>query len=348
MDKERLDSLNHRKAILFMKITCPNCSFTREVADEKVPSGSVFATCPKCKHRFRFKDLEFTIEAPPEPAAQAPAEEPVGSSQEKPVGSSQEGSAGPIDAEAFFGEAQGDGPEVPPPGPGPAQDKERPHGDYGFKAEDRFGPGPDVEPPPWEQLNEYGFFSGLTQTVKRAMLHPVRFFSSMPVGMGLGKPLIFYLLLGEFQAACQMLWQLLGLSAMMTITGRQDAAGFGMTGVGPVAILILYPVLMAVGLFLSTAVSHVLLLLFRAAPAGFEGTFRAMAYSAAPMVLAVVPILGPLTGALWSMIIMVIALKYIHQTTYTRIGLAFLVPVIVLVVVLAVMAWSGFQSPQMY
>ncbi|MDY7001996.1 MAG: zinc-ribbon domain-containing protein [Thermodesulfobacteriota bacterium] len=329
-----------------MEITCPNCSFTRQVADEKIPSGSVFATCPKCKHRFRFKELEFTIEEPPEPTESAPAEEPVGSAPQESVGSSSEGPAGPMDAEAFLGEAEPQGPTDSPFEDGPAQDEEQAQGAYGFQAEHRFGPGPDVEQPPWEKLDEYGFFSGLTQTVKRAMLHPIRFFDSMPVGVGLGKPLIFYLLLGEFHVACQMLWQLLGLSAMMTMTGRHEAMEMGMTGLGPIALLILYPILLALGLFLSTAVSHVLLLLLRAASAGFEGTFRAMAYSAAPMVLAVVPILGPFTGAVWSMVIMIIALKYIHQTTYTRIGLAFLVPVMVLILAAMVVSFLGFQAPR--
>ena len=338
MDAERLRLKNHREAILLMEIICPNCSFTREVADEKIPSSSVFATCPKCKHRFRFKDLEFTIEEPPEPTDSAP-QEPVGSSQEKP--------AGPMDAELIFTEAQTDGPMGPPLEDGPGPDGERTEGAYGFQAEDRFGPGPDVEPPPWEKLDEYGFFSGLTQTIKRAMLHPIRFFSSMAVGLGLAKPLIFYLLVGEFQAACQMLWQMLGVSAMMTMTGGREAVDMGgMMSVGPITILILYPVLLAVGLFFSTAVSHVLLMLFRAASAGFEGTFRAMAYSAAPMVLAVVPILGPFTGAVWSMVIMVIALKYIHQTTYTRIGLAFLVPVVVFALALATISFMGFLPPR--
>ena len=41
-----------------MKIICPQCGFGREVPDDKVPAKSVFATCPKCRFKFRFRALD--------------------------------------------------------------------------------------------------------------------------------------------------------------------------------------------------------------------------------------------------------------------------------------------------
>lgn len=40
-----------------MRITCPECGFERQVPDDKVPATSVVATCPKCKNRFKFREL---------------------------------------------------------------------------------------------------------------------------------------------------------------------------------------------------------------------------------------------------------------------------------------------------
>ena len=37
-----------------MKIQCPNCAYTREMADERIPSGVVTARCPQCGQTFRF------------------------------------------------------------------------------------------------------------------------------------------------------------------------------------------------------------------------------------------------------------------------------------------------------
>lgn len=36
-----------------MKITCPECGFSRDVPRERLPGSHVIATCPKCKAKFR-------------------------------------------------------------------------------------------------------------------------------------------------------------------------------------------------------------------------------------------------------------------------------------------------------
>ncbi|MHC1791465.1 YIP1 family protein [Solidesulfovibrio sp.] len=45
-----------------MRITCPQCGFFRDLPDTKAPVTPTMATCPKCRHRFRFR---------PEPVAAA-------------------------------------------------------------------------------------------------------------------------------------------------------------------------------------------------------------------------------------------------------------------------------------
>ena len=46
-----------------MRITCPQCGFFRELPDTKAPVTPTMATCPKCRHRFRFR---------PDPVTAAP------------------------------------------------------------------------------------------------------------------------------------------------------------------------------------------------------------------------------------------------------------------------------------
>ncbi len=41
-----------------MRITCPDCGFSRHVPDDKVPASSAIATCPRCKCRFKFREME--------------------------------------------------------------------------------------------------------------------------------------------------------------------------------------------------------------------------------------------------------------------------------------------------
>ncbi len=54
-----------------MDITCPKCRFTRSVPDDKIPEQAVRATCPKCQHKFQFRELdeEFLLEGDEEQAA---------------------------------------------------------------------------------------------------------------------------------------------------------------------------------------------------------------------------------------------------------------------------------------
>ena len=63
-----------------MQIVCPDCQFTRKVDETKLPARSQMATCPKCKAKFRFRELpeeKNTLEETPDatPAVE-PATEP--------------------------------------------------------------------------------------------------------------------------------------------------------------------------------------------------------------------------------------------------------------------------------
>lgn len=40
-----------------MIIRCPQCEHSRSITENKIPSTAELATCPKCKHRFRFRTL---------------------------------------------------------------------------------------------------------------------------------------------------------------------------------------------------------------------------------------------------------------------------------------------------
>jgi predicted Zn finger-like uncharacterized protein len=63
---------------------------------------------------------------------------------------------------------------------------------------------------PWESLETYGLVQGFYQTILRVMKSPVRLFSSMPIGRGIGRPLVFYLILAEIEILFQLLWGMAG------------------------------------------------------------------------------------------------------------------------------------------
>src|SRR5712691_13065032 len=113
-------------------------------------------------------------------------------------------------------------------------------------------------------------FDGFVATWRRVMTDPGGFFADMPETGGLADPALFLVACAAVNALGHLLtgW---GIVGMVTIFVAQVAAGF----VGA-AIL----VLVAQNLF--------------GGRAGFEPTFRVVAYAAAPRILLWVPVLGPL------------------------------------------------------
>lgn len=290
-----------------MKIVCPECSFARNVPDEKIPPKTKIATCPKCGHRFQFRQVPSTSELtdPLDPLAPS-----SGSSQPQPP---EEDIWDSLSAMA--------------PTPDPSRQKEEPSslGAGDFHGSDKR---PSQAIVPWEHLDQWGFFPGFMETIKQVMLHPVEFFGKATFAPGMGKALVFYLLVAEIQALAQFFWQMTGVVPMMGDSAGGAALGLGMMGMGSAFILLMYPLLLTIMLFAMVGINHLCLRIFQAADQGFGGTFKAVTYGSAPMVLAVFPLVGPLAGALWTMVTTFFGYKYIHRTTTTKVVLAMLLPVL--------------------
>jgi len=280
-----------------MHIKCPKCSFSRDVPDDKIPESSRRATCPKCGTRFDFRE-------------QSSGDE----SHQTNVQNSQGVDAKETDRDSIWTQLDnmGDGEEA------------------GSKssAAQRAQSGEDKKTP-WENLGEEGFFPGFARTIKKAMFSPVDFFSGMPL-TGLGRPLVFYLILAEIQAVATFIWQMLGFVPMMGQHGQgAGLVGLGVMGLGSLALLIIYPVILTILLFVVSGINHLLLKICGAGDQGFEGTFRVVAYGNSPMILGVIPFVGAFIGSLWTIIVTVIGYKNMHAATYGRVILALLLPVIV-------------------
>lgn len=291
-----------------MYIKCPSCGFGREVAEEKIPPKATKATCPKCQHKFEFRkllpeEIKFELEE------ETPKEEKnIENSQVQPekTSLSQETSSSLWENLESLGKPE----------------KE----EATSVTEEIESTKESTEKIPWEHLDQYGFFPGLFLTIKKALLSPVRFFSHMEFN-GYSKPLVYYLLLSELQAIFVFLWEMLGFFPGLQQKDQVIGGLIGLSamGLGSLLILILYPILLTLMLFLVAAFNHLFLSIFRAGNKGLEGTFRAVSYGSSPLILGIIPGIGQIIGAIWSMIITIIAYKNIHQTSYLRVILALLI-----------------------
>lgn len=214
----------------------------------------------------------------------------------------------------------------------------------GDEDEEAMGSGNDMQvPPPFEQLDRYGFFSGLFLTVKLILFSPRLFFSVMPVGNGVSKPLTFAILMALIQTVAQFAWGMAGLTPGLEVTSA---------GVVPVDYnttnglfeLLLTPAFAAITLYVMTGFYHVVLAVLRSGERGFEGSFRALAYSYAPMITGIIPMpsVGIVAGwmflyAAWSLVLTAVGFKHIHKTSYMKAIPALLIPLLIFMILALLM-----------
>ena len=135
---------------------------------------------------------------------------------------------------------------------------------------------------------------GFPNTWKRVMTDPRGFFADMPEVGGLQAPLAF-----------------LGVSAVISAAGHL-VMGWGLGGF---LRIVLWQVL---GAFVSAALYVLVAQHLFGGRAGFEATFRVVAYAAAPMVLSWLPWRLGVLAVLYGAYLTIIGLERVHAFDATR------------------------------
>jgi len=183
----------------------------------------------------------------------------------------------------------------------------------------------------WENREEIGFFQGLFRTMKDTLFTPTAFFKRMPVSGGLTDPLLYALIIGMAGLMIHYFWNILLYNSMQDfmVSEVRTAAGHTMVeGLRSPYTAMITPFLLIFWLFAVSGALHLVLLLVRGALAGFEATFRVIAYGVSPFVLLIVPFCGMPIAGLWVMTIAIIGLKEAHGTTGGKAAFAVLFPFI--------------------
>jgi predicted Zn finger-like uncharacterized protein len=345
-----------------MRIICPQCGFESNVDLDKIPPRAKLATCPKCKFKFQFRELEpeglpheeTAAQSPqppaapmktpqaygPEgkPAASAPLKPDEPAPDEKPAAEEPRQSKSEDD-EDFWDKLEALAPENPeaphdeePFDPAREFKKQSSANREGF--EDSFSsPPPDLESLsieiPFEDADNFSFFAGLIATIRRVLLHPRLFFSTMPLPRGMIRPLLYYVITSELLAIIMFVWMAVGLAVVRGLEGGETSgmlAQLSSMNNDPLS-LVIYPLVAVVSLYVRTAVTHLTLMLLGKSKGGFEGTFRAFAYGATPYVLAVFPVAGLIVGGLMSVVYTIIGLMRLHQIGVGKALLAYVLPI---------------------
>ena len=182
---------------------------------------------------------------------------------------------------------------------------------------------------PWENRSETGFAKGTYRTFKEVLFSPSTFFRGLTFNNGIREPLAFGLLTGAVGNMFGIFWPVLMMSGGLFPFG-EAISGHLTVGLIFLIMAVAVPVCVTLSMFIYSAILHLLLLITRGGKNRFEATFRVVAYSQAAQALDLIPVVGSWIGGIWQLIIQVIGLREIHNTSYLRVFMAFLLPVAII------------------
>lgn len=179
---------------------------------------------------------------------------------------------------------------------------------------------------PWENRSETGFAQGTYRTFKQVLFSPTAFFRGLTFNGGIREPLAFGLLVGAVGNMFGIFWPVLMMSGGLFPFG--DAI-FGHLTVGLIflVMVVAVPVCVTLTMFIYSGILHLLLLIVGGGKNRFEATFRVVAYSQAAQAWDLIPVVGSWIGSIWRLIVQVIGLREMHNISYLRVFMAFLLPI---------------------
>jgi hypothetical protein len=202
--------------------------------------------------------------------------------------------------------------------------------------------GSGVPPPPRVSRSVSGgdfdyreLIPSFVQTVREVLFNPVNFFRGIRREGDFLNPLIFAII-------CALITGVIG-GILRLIFVLVRGGGFGGALGSLIANIIFIPIGTAIGLFIGAGIYHLLvLLIIRPSHAGYEATFRVVAYAAVLQLLswlAFIPILGIVVAiaiAIYNVVLTVIGIREMHATTTGRAVAVVLIPVIVIGILVAI------------
>lgn len=254
-----------------MKITCPQCGFSREQNEDRLPADHVVATCPNCGCRFRFSLTQGAGEILP----------PKGwhSSED-----GEEDDIRVIASNAYAREAKRF-----------AQER---HSTQDNSLQ-------NFVPNLWAIAPEpYGWGTALWQTIIRIMFQAPTFFQNLKAIASTGRPLAFFLILCIFQTLVEWGYSIAFLHFLAPDVSQDPNLSRLIELATPWGNIFLTVLLrtgvLVVQLYVFSLLMYLAYRVIVRDKATFTVIFQILAYSTAPWILCVIPAIGSIAGTIWS------------------------------------------------
>ena len=195
---------------------------------------------------------------------------------------------------------------------------------------------------PWEDPKRPSAFERFAETVKAIATRPGAAFARMPKTGGIGKPLLYGIIVGWIGVGVAIFWNVLFQGMWIPFLDRADAGVMaGFTAAWAIGMAILSPVFLIIGVFIGAAILHLMLMIVGGAKHGFEATVRVVCYAQTAQLAAIIPICGGLLAAVWAVVLYVIGFTAAHETTTGKAVLAVILPLVLCCVFMAFLLFMG-------
>lgn len=190
----------------------------------------------------------------------------------------------------------------------------------------------------WDRESGGSWVDAFYRTAKQAFTNPVSFFESVAKGRGFTRPWVYALIVAylgftvaiAYQAGFQFLAASFELGDVFP--GGEFPAialSFPFIAVGILFFLFIgVPLSAAFMTIFRAGLYHICLMILGAAKRDFETTFRTVSYAMTPQILQVVPFFGAFAAGIWQLVLDVIGLKVVHETSYGKSLLAVFLPML--------------------
>ncbi|MBQ9406794.1 MAG: zinc-ribbon domain-containing protein [Desulfovibrio sp.] len=345
-----------------MKITCPQCGFSREMPPERLPARAVIATCPQCAFRFRFAP-EMEAQSPGNEASLPLADNPPAAAASKP----KEAAQGTSSADSYEDDPLPPGAVIPGrtslagesarqgedssdvPGNGEQDEGQEPLTQQAVQPSSVGGNDADgsasIAPGqhmfaqkgrtnPWEAApGDKGWIAAFYHTCLRVMFGAQQFFSGLRADAPQLRALLFYLVITVIQVLVEWIWTgiLLSLVAPSTASDPELAKMLAMLSPQTPLVALLKTGLSVAQLYILATLLHFFYGFVVKTRPEFSLVFQVVAYSAAPSLLCIVPLVGSIAGFIWMLACLLVGLRASMRLSWAQTFAGF-VPVLLLLV----------------
>jgi hypothetical protein len=305
----------------------------KELDDAVIPAEMVYATCPNCRHRFRFRGEEpqFGLEAEDD-SMLAPSADEAAPPHADHVMRGADGGAPRESGEVLHGASGAAGASGMASEQGPVQE----NGQAGsFSAGHGEAVDPAVANIPWAYRGQVGWLAAFLATTRAVLMTPAVFFAHAGTEWRKAGVFPFYIICTVFGLLMGQIWAWAITTFLSDILSAETmaVAGGGFMGWGmALGMAAVTAVLSPLFLLITAGVLHACLRITGAGRNGFGATAMVCGFGVCTYVLYLVPFIGQFLAGLWGLFVLLVGLRHAHGAPMWKVVLAVFLPVLILLV----------------